>query len=116
MARYRDRKISKTFTLVGTDVYADGSARGQAKSAYEPGSNIVNNWDVVEGCLDYIFHKLGVDAAADGGIGRPVVMTEPVVNLPYARKSGCWLHHELPTKQPLARTLELSSTDLVAQR
>ncbi|OCL06116.1 chromatin remodeling complex subunit [Glonium stellatum] len=86
MARYRDRKLNRTFTFVGSDVYADGTARGQSKNIYEPGSNIVNNWDVVEGVLDYVFVKLGVDGA-NGSIGRPVVMTEPVANLGYTRKT-----------------------------
>ena len=96
MARYRDRKLYRTFAFIGPDVYADGTAKGQAKSAYEPGSNIVNNWDVIEGVLDDIFLKLGVDGSAgdgysgeegSGGIGRPVVMTEPVANLVYSRRS-----------------------------
>ncbi|OCK77034.1 actin-like ATPase domain-containing protein [Lepidopterella palustris CBS 459.81] len=86
MARYRDRKLNRTFTFVGSDVYADGTSRGQAKNIYEPGSNIINNWDVVEGVLDYVFVKLGVDGA-NGSIDRPVVMTEPVANLGYSRKT-----------------------------
>ena len=86
MARYKDRKLNRTFTFIGSDVYADGTARGQAKNIYEPGSNIANNWDVLEGVLDYVFVKMGIDGAS-GGIGRPVVMTEPVANLGYSRKS-----------------------------
>ncbi|KAF2190927.1 actin-like ATPase domain-containing protein [Zopfia rhizophila CBS 207.26] len=86
MSRYRDRKLMRTFTFVGSDVYSDGTARGQAKNIYEPGSNIVNNWDVLEGVLDYCFIKLGVDGA-NGGINRPIVMTEPVANLGYTRKT-----------------------------
>jgi actin-related protein 5 len=46
----------------------------------------VNNWDVMEGLLDYCFIKLGVDGK-NGSIDRPVVMTEPVANLGYTRKS-----------------------------
>ena len=86
MARYRDRKLNRTFMFVGSDVYADGTARGQAKNIYEPGSNIVNNWDVFEGVLDYVFVKLGVQGA-NGNVDRPIVMTEPVANLGYTRKS-----------------------------
>lgn len=86
MARYRDRKLNRTFTFVGSDVYSDGTARGQAKNIYEPGSNIVNNWDVLEGVLDYCFIKLGVDGR-NGSINRPIVMTEPVANLGYTRKT-----------------------------
>ena len=85
MARYRDRRVGRTFTFVGSDIYSDGTARGQAKNVYEPGSNIVNNWDCLEGVLDYVFIKLGVDGR-NGSIDRPVVMTEPVANLGYARK------------------------------
>ncbi|KAJ4305404.1 Nuclear actin-protein involved in chromatin remodeling [Kalmusia sp. IMI 367209] len=86
VAKYRDRKLARTFTFVGSDVYSDGTARGQAKNIYEPGSNIVNNWDVLEGVLDYCFIKLGVDGK-NGSIDRPIVMTEPVANLGYTRKT-----------------------------
>ncbi|KAF2268045.1 actin-like ATPase domain-containing protein [Lojkania enalia] len=86
MARYRDRRIARTFTFVGSDIYSDGTARGQAKNVYEPGSNIINNWDCMEGVLDYCFIKLGVDGR-NGGIDRPIVMTEPVANLGYTRKT-----------------------------
>jgi actin-related protein 5 len=72
--------------FVGSDVYADGTARGQAKNIYEPGNNIVNNWDVFEGVLDYVFVKLGVEGT-NGNVDRPIVITEPVANLSYARKS-----------------------------
>ena len=89
MARYRDRKLYRTFAFIGPDIYADGTAKGQAKSAYEPGSNVVSNWDVVEGVLDHVFLKLGMDGSS-GGIGRPVVMTEPVANLGYSRRSECF--------------------------
>ncbi|EON64616.1 hypothetical protein W97_03849 [Coniosporium apollinis CBS 100218] len=94
MARYRDRKLNRTFMFCGSDIYADGTARGQAKNAYEPGSNIVNNWDVIEGVLDYVFIKLGIDGSA-GRIDRPVVMTEPVANLGYARKTMSEILFEL---------------------
>jgi actin-related protein 5 len=86
MARYRDRKLNRTFTFVGADVYADGTARGQSKPIYEPGSNIINNWDAMEGVLDYIFLKMGVEGKS-GRIDRPIVMTEPIANLGYSRKS-----------------------------
>jgi len=86
MAKYRDRKLNRTFMFVGSDIYSDGTARGQTKNIYEPGSNIVNNWDVLEGVLDYVFLKLGVNGQ-HGGIDRPVVITEPVANLGYTRKS-----------------------------
>lgn len=86
MAKYKDRRINRYYMFSGSDIFADGTSRGQAKNVYEPGTNIINNWDCMEGVLDYIFIKLGL-GDNDGGIGRPVVMTEPVANLDYARKS-----------------------------
>lgn len=94
MSRYRDRKLAKTYTFVGSDAFVDATARGQIRTAFEPGSGVVSNWDVMESVLDYIFLKLGVEGAS-GGVGRPIVMTEPVANLGYSRKSGfflkCWV-------------------------
>jgi actin-related protein 5 len=84
MARYRDRKYNKACTFIGNDAYADATTRGQIRNAFEPGTSIVTNWDVMEGILDYIFIKLGVDY--EGGIRRPIVMTEPMANLNYCRK------------------------------
>src|SRR5205814_8546069 len=86
MSRYRDRKLARTYTFVGYDVYSDTNARSQSRNAFEVGSGIVSNWDVMEGLLDYTFLKLGVDGNS-GGIDAPVVMTEPLANLGYSRKS-----------------------------
>ncbi|KAJ9632229.1 Nuclear actin-protein involved in chromatin remodeling [Taxawa tesnikishii (nom. ined.)] len=85
MARYTDRKLNRKLTFIGSELYFDGTARGQAKNIYEAGSNIVNNWDVQEGVLDYIFIKLGM-GNANGAIDRPVVMTEPLANTAYTRR------------------------------
>lgn len=86
MARYRDRKLNRTCSYVGYDAYADATTRGQIRNAFEPGTSIVSNWDVMEGVLDSTFVGLGIDGA-DGGIDRPVLMTEPLANLAYSRKS-----------------------------
>ena len=86
MARYRDRKLNRTCSYIGYDAYADATTRGQIRNAFEPGSSIVGNWDVMEGVLDHTFVGLGIDGT-DGGIGRPVLMTEPIANLGYSRKS-----------------------------
>jgi len=40
----------------------------------------------MEGVLDYCFIKMGIDGRS-GNIDRPIVMTEPVANLGYTRKS-----------------------------
>ena len=86
MARYRDRKLNKPCCFIGSDAYVDATTRGQIRTAFEPGTSIVTNWDVMEGIFDYTFLKLGVDGA-EGGVGRPIVMTEPVANLGYPRRS-----------------------------
>nr|POE89845.1 actin-like protein arp5 [Quercus suber] len=83
MARYTDRKLNRRLTFIGSEIYFDGTARGQAKNIYEPGSDIVNNWDAQEGVLDYIFVKLGL---SNSHIDRPVVMTEPLANMGYTRR------------------------------
>lgn len=56
------------------------------RNAFEAGSGIVSNWDVMESVLDYVFIKLGIDGA-NGGVDVPIVMTEAVANLAYSRKS-----------------------------
>ncbi|OJD12909.1 hypothetical protein AJ78_06574 [Emergomyces pasteurianus Ep9510] len=85
MAKYRDRKFNRTCHFAGYDAYVDATTRGQVRNAFDPGTNIVGNWDVMEGVLDYIFLKLGVDGA-NGGVDRPIVLTEPIANLGYSRK------------------------------
>ncbi|KAG0650264.1 Actin arp5 [Hyphodiscus hymeniophilus] len=85
-SKYRDRKIGKAFSFVGADVYADTTAKGHMRNAFEAGSGIVSNWDVMESILDYVFIKLGINGS-NGGIDMPIVMTEAVANLPYSRKS-----------------------------
>jgi actin-related protein 5 len=91
MARYMDRKLNRKLQFIGSEIFFDGTARGQAKNVYEPGSNIVNNWDAQEGILDYIFLKIGFKDTVD----RPVVMTEPLANVGYARKMMSEILYEL---------------------
>ncbi|KAI1325493.1 putative chromatin remodeling complex subunit [Xylariaceae sp. FL0255] len=86
MAKYRDRKLGKTYSFAGYDCYADTNARGHIRNAFELGTGIVSNWDVEEHVLDWTFLKLGMNSA-DGSIDFPIVMTEAVANLPYSRKS-----------------------------
>ncbi|EFW17766.1 chromatin remodeling complex subunit Arp5 [Coccidioides posadasii str. Silveira] len=85
IARYRDRKANRTCQFVGYDAYVDATTRGQVRNAFDPGTSIVGNWDVMEGLLDYIFLKLGVDGE-NGGVDRPLVFTEPIANLGYSRR------------------------------
>ncbi|KAL1866117.1 hypothetical protein VTK73DRAFT_4910 [Phialemonium thermophilum] len=86
MSKYRDRKLGKTFSFAGQDCYADTTARGHIRNAFEAGTGIVSNWDVMEHVLDYVFLKLGMNGV-DGGINMPILMTEAVANLPYSRKT-----------------------------
>lgn len=88
VARYRDRKYNRTVSYVGYNAYADATTRGQIRNAFEPGTSVVGNWDVMEGVLDNIFVNLGVEGEY-GSIGRPVLLTEPIANLGYSRKSTC---------------------------
>lgn len=86
MARYRDRKLNRACQFIGYDSYVDATTRGQLRNAFDPGTSVVGNWDVMEGVLDHTFIKLGVDGAS-GGVDRPIVMTEPIANLSYPRRS-----------------------------
>ena len=86
VARYRDRKLNRTVSYVGYDAYADATTRGQIRNAFEPGSSVVSNWDVMEGILDSIFTGICVFFSY-GVVGRPILMTEPLANLRYPRKS-----------------------------
>ncbi|KAK7704623.1 Actin-related protein 5 [Diaporthe eres] len=86
MAKYRDRKLGKTFSFAGLDCYSDTTARGHIRNAFEQGTGVVSNWDVMEHVLDYLFLKLGMNGV-EGNIDMPIVMTEAVANLPYSRKS-----------------------------
>ncbi|KAL2832571.1 hypothetical protein BDW59DRAFT_106232 [Aspergillus cavernicola] len=85
MSRYRDRKLNKACQFIGHDAYVDATTRGQLRYAFDPGTSVVGNWDVMEGVLDYLFIKLGIDGA-NGGVDRPIVMTEPIANPNYPRK------------------------------
>ncbi|KAI1828671.1 putative chromatin remodeling complex subunit [Xylaria intraflava] len=86
MAKYRDRKLGKTYSFAGYDCYAETNAKGHIRNAFELGTGIVSNWDVEEHVLDWTFLKLGMNDA-EGAIDLPIVMTEAVANLPYSRKS-----------------------------
>lgn len=86
MSKYRDRKLGRTFSFAGADCFADTTARGHVRTAFEAGTGIVSNWDVMEHVLDYVFLKLGLNESSDGAVDVPIVMTEAVANLPYSKK------------------------------
>ena len=86
VAKYRDRKYNRPFCFAGYEAYTDATTRGQIRNAFEQYTSVPTNWDIMEGVLDYVFLKLGVDSTTDGTVGRPIVMTEPVANLGYTRR------------------------------
>lgn len=62
-----------------------------ARSPYE--GNIIANWEVMEGILDYLWLKMGM--AQDGRVDHPIVMTEPVCNPHHARNQMSEMLFEL---------------------
>lgn len=89
-SKYRDRKLNRACQFVGYDAYTDATTRGQMRNAFDAGTGVISNWDVVEGLLDYIFIKLGVEGG-NGGVDRPLVLTETIANLGYSRKSNNYI-------------------------
>lgn len=71
-SKYRDRKVSRSYTLVGSDVYIDSNSRANVRSPFD--GSFVSNWEGVELLLDYTFAKLGVQS--EGLVDNPVVMSE----------------------------------------
>ncbi len=88
MAKYRDRKLGRTFSFAGWDCYSDTMAKSHIRNAFEAVTSVVCNWDVMEHVLDYTFIKLGMNGA-EGAVDVPIVMTEAVANLAYSRKCAC---------------------------
>lgn len=81
VSKYRDRRLMRTYTLVGNDTLVEPMARHIAKSPFD--FNIVANWDVMESVLDYVFLKLGV--TGNECVEHSLLMTEPVCNPNYNR-------------------------------
>lgn len=79
VAKYRDRKLNNTLSLVGNDIYREAlninTLRTSAKSPYD--GPLVTNWDYLESILDYLLEHLSV-TSNNGQLNNPVIMTEPV--------------------------------------
>lgn len=71
-SKFRDRKISRSYSLIGSSVYLDTNSRSNIRSPFD--GSIISNWESAELLLDYTFHKLGVKS--EGSVDNPVVMTE----------------------------------------
>ncbi|ODQ66459.1 actin-like ATPase domain-containing protein [Nadsonia fulvescens var. elongata DSM 6958] len=82
-SKLRDRKISKTYHLVGNDIYLDNAARQTARSPFD--GNILANWDLVENILDYSFSK--IDVQSIDRVDNPIVINEAVGSLFSQRKN-----------------------------
>ncbi|RKO84818.1 hypothetical protein BDK51DRAFT_2142, partial [Blyttiomyces helicus] len=80
VAKFRDRKTSRTVVLVGNDVQLHGRLT-DLKPAFESG--VVVNSEILEYTLDYVFTKLGIDTDA---VYHPILMTEPVCNPLHSRR------------------------------
>lgn len=72
LSKYRDRKLNKSMTFIGNDVYLDPSIKSQARSPFD--GAYITNWDYVEQILDYTFHHVGVNSSQ--GVDNPVILTE----------------------------------------
>lgn len=81
-SKYKSRSVNRTFHTVGEDVQIDPLARAVARSPYD--SNIITNWDAMEGVLDYVFLNLGLQGQDSI---NPIVITESLCNLKASRKT-----------------------------
>ncbi len=70
VAKHRDRKFGRTFTLVGNDIELDAAIKPSARSPFD--GPFIANWELYEKLLDYSFHMLGVSQQ----ITQPLIMTE----------------------------------------
>ncbi|MBW0482107.1 hypothetical protein O181_021822 [Austropuccinia psidii MF-1] len=80
VSRYRDRKTNRTIMLAGTGCYVDATSRSNARPMHEEG--VVCNLDSMEGMLDFVFLKLGINTER---IHHPILMSETLCNPVYTR-------------------------------
>ena len=80
-AKFRNRSTNRTLLLAGEDTMLDSNVRQAARSPYD--ATVVTNWDAMEGVLDYVFSKLGLEGK---DAVNPIVMTETVCNMSASRK------------------------------
>lgn len=83
VSRWRDRKSTKTLTLVGNDTHTDVLLRSSTKSPFD--GQLVTNWDYIESMFDYTFEHLGV-TSDNYAVNNPIIMTEPVA-CPFSQRS-----------------------------
>ncbi|CAM9019712.1 unnamed protein product [Wickerhamomyces anomalus] len=98
LSKYRDRKLNKSMTFIGNDVYLDPSIKSQARSPYD--GPYITNWDYVEQIFDYTFNHIGVNSS--GGVDNPVILTEKPAAPLLQRKNFYELLYENYNVQKLA--------------
>lgn len=72
VAKFRDRKISRTYQVVGNDIYLDSNSRQNMRSPFD--GQMVSNWELMEAILDYSFGKLSIES--QDRVDNPIVMNE----------------------------------------
>ncbi|VVT54363.1 uncharacterized protein SAPINGB_P004038 [Magnusiomyces paraingens] len=82
-SKYRDRKVNRSYSLIGQNAYYDTNSRSGMRSPFD--GAFVSNWDGVELILDYTFSRLGVKS--EGRVDNPVVMTE-MLGCPAAQRKN----------------------------
>lgn len=80
-SHYKDRKLKRSFNLVGNDVFIDSSIKSNMKNPFD--GAIITNWDSIESILDYCFLHVGVNSSAS--IDSPVLLSETFVP-PYQQR------------------------------
>ena len=71
-SKFRDRKIGRSYTLIGNDIYLDNNSKQSMRSPFD--GPLVSNWEAMETILDYSFNRIGVES--QGSVDNPIVMTE----------------------------------------
>ncbi|CDK29671.1 unnamed protein product [Kuraishia capsulata CBS 1993] len=82
ISKYRERKLNKTLTILGNDIYLDSSIKSSMRSPFD--GPMITNWDTIETLLDYSFAHLGVNSS--GKVDNPIVMSE-VLAAPLQQRS-----------------------------
>ncbi|OUM52812.1 hypothetical protein BVG19_g2039 [[Candida] boidinii] len=72
IAKFRDRKINKTLTMIGNDVFIDSSLRSNLRTPFD--GPMITNWETIEQMLDYSFNHIGVNS--NGFVDNPLVISE----------------------------------------
>ncbi|CAN6640663.1 actin-related protein 5 [Trichomonascus vanleenenianus] len=81
VSKFRDRKVARTYQLVGNEAYVDQAGKSNIRSPFD--GSMIQNWDMIETVLDYSFAKISVQS--QGSVDNPVVMSE-MLGCPMAQR------------------------------